>query len=208
MSGIFGELLNFPQENSLDVQLRVFGNEHYSRYEEADGYSVVYDEAKGRFCYADLAGNRFNSTGVTLDEPPPAHLVRHLQESLIVRRAKSEERWLFHHFLEAAVLEAVIRTFGPNQGLLAGRQLSIGAVRGLTILVQFKDVSSTTTAANVEEMLNGTSYTRNSNVSSVRDYYLQVSGGKLDYINTVVGPFTLVENRQFYINNLLVEEVF
>jgi M6 family metalloprotease-like protein len=205
MSAIFGELLNFPQENGPDVRLRVFGDEHYARYEDIDGYTVIYDEQIGKYCYADLAEDRLVSTGVPIDQPPPAGIVRHLQESLAVRRAKIEEREL-HHAPEAAAFEEVVRTFGPNQGLLSGRQLSIGSVRGLTILVNFQDVTSSTTAADVAEMLNGTNYTRNGNICSVREYFLRVSNGLLDYTNTVVGPFTLSKKRQHYVTNLLVEE--
>lgn len=206
MSAIFGELLTFPQENGPDVRLRVFGDEHYSRYEEINGYTVIYDEAQGLFCYADLAGNHLVSTGVPIDQPPPAGIVRHLQESPNVKRAKVEERELMHHPIEALEFERVVRTFGPNQGLLSGRQLSIGSVRGLTILVNFRDVTSTTTAADVNAMLNGSSFTSNGNICSVRDYFLKVSSGKLDYTNTVVGPFTLSKKRQDYLTELLVEE--
>lgn len=206
MSAIFGELLKFPQDDRPDVTLRVFGDEHYARYETPDGFTAIYDKALGLFCYADLAGNRLVSTGIPVDQPPPAHLVRHLQESLAVKRAKIEERELMHRPPGTAEFEEVVRTFGPNQGLLAGRQLSIGNIRGLTILVNFQDVTSTTTAADVEDMCNGANYTRNGNISSVRDYFLQVSTGKLDYTNTVVGPFKLSQKRQHYIDNLLVEE--
>jgi M6 family metalloprotease-like protein len=206
MSAIFGELLNFSQENGPDVRLRVFGDEHYARYENIDGYSVIYDRSQGQFCYADLAGNHFISTRVPLNDPPPARIVRHLQESPAVKRAKSEERQLLHHPPEATAFEQIVRTFGPNQGLLNGRQLSIGRVRGLTILVNFQDVTSTTTAADVDEMLNSTGFTRNGNICSVREYFLTVSNNKLDYTNMVVGPFTLSKNRQQYIDSLLVEE--
>jgi M6 family metalloprotease-like protein len=206
MSAIFGELLNFSQENGPDVRLRVFGDEHYARYEDIDGYTVIYDKTEGRFYYADLSGNRFVSSGVTLDSPPPPHIVRHLQESQAVKLAKIEERTLLHQVPEGAAFERIVRTFGPNQGLLDGRQLSIGQVRGLTILVNFQDVTTTITASDVSEMTNGSNYTRNGNICSVREYFLQVSNGKLDYTNTVVGPFTLSRNRQHYINNLLVEE--
>ena len=63
VSAIFGELLNFPQEQGPEVRLRVFGDERYARYEDIDGYTMVYDKARGLFCYATLAGNRFASTG-------------------------------------------------------------------------------------------------------------------------------------------------
>jgi M6 family metalloprotease-like protein len=102
--------------------------------------------------------------------------------------------------------ESEVRTFGPNRGLLNGRQLSLGQVRGLTILVNFQDVTTSITAADVEEMVNGDNYTRNGNICSVREYFLRVSNGKLDYTNTVVGPFKLSRPRQHYISNLLVEE--
>jgi M6 family metalloprotease-like protein len=206
MSAIFGEILTFPQDHGPEVRLRVFGDEHYARYEDLDGYTVIYDEVQGQYCYADLAGNRLVSTGVTIDQPPPPGLVRHLQESLAVKRAIIEEHELLHRIPGVAAFEAVVRTFGPNQGLLSGRQLSIGRVRGLTILVNFKDVTSSTTAADVSEMLNGANYTRNGNICSVREYFLRVSNNKLDYTNTVVGPFTLSHDRQHYIEHLLVEE--
>lgn len=206
MSAIFGELLTFPQENGPDLRLHAFGDEHYARYETAEGFTAVYDRSLGLFTYGNIAGNRLVSTGVPVDQPPPAGLVRHLQESLAVIRAKVEEA---HLLREAAGVEGhgeVVRTFGPNQGLLSGRQLSIGQVRGLTILVNFQDVSSTTTAADVTEMVNGTNYTQNGNICSVREYFLRVSSGKLDYTNTVVGPFKLSKKRESYINTLLVRE--
>ena len=147
MSVIFGEVLTLGQERGGEVRLRVFGDEHYARYETLDGYTVIYDAELGVFCYAALPGNRFQSTRVAVDQPPPAGLARHLQESLSTRDARTEDR----RMLRAAATKSsapepqVVRTFGPNQGLLEGRQLSIGSVRGLTILVDFQDVTSSVT---------------------------------------------------------------
>ena len=205
MSAIFGELLNFPQQKGQEVCLRVFGDEHYSRYEDINGYTVVYDEAKGLFCYAQLEDNSLVSTEVPLDNPPPRGVDHHLQESLAVKKSKIVEQRLLHP-PEISKFKEVVQTLGPNQGLLNGRILSIGKVRGLTILVNFRDVTSTTSAADVEDMVNGDNYTRNGNICSVREYFHQVSNGKLDYTNTVVGPYTLSQDRQYYINELLIEE--
>ena len=206
MSAIFGEILTFPQENGPEVQLRVFGDEHYARYETEDGYTAVYDKSLGLWCYPALPSNRLVSTGVPITHPPPVGIVRHLQESAATKRARIEERELTRRPPGMASVDEIVRTFGPNQGLLSGRQLSIGTVRGLTILVNFKDVTSTTTAADVTDMCNGANYTRNGNVCSVREYFQRVSSGKLDYSNTVVGPFTLSQNQSFYLNHLLVRE--
>jgi M6 family metalloprotease-like protein len=207
MSAIFGELLTFGQQSGPDIRLRVFGDEHYARYETADGYTVVYDDGMGRFCYARLAAGELRSTGASAEGPPPAGLARHLQEAAPVVNVKSQARKLRRAAISGGrPEEEVVRTFGPNQGLLEGRVLATGPVRGLTILVNFQDITTTVTQADMHEMLNGDNYTRNGNICSAREYFRRVSSGKLDYTNVVVGPYTLSRNRQFYVTNLLVEE--
>ena len=207
MSAIFGEILTFGQENGPDIRLRVFGDELYARYETVEGYTVIYDEGIGQFCYARLAAGAFRSTGVPAVDPPPAGLARHLQESAPIAEVKTRARRIRRTALTGGrEHEEVVRTLGPNQGLLEGRVLAKGAVKGLTILVNFQDVTSTVTRADVNDLLNGTNYTRNGNICSAREYFQQVSSGKLDYTNVVVGPYTLSRNRQFYVTNLLVEE--
>lgn len=207
MSAIFGEVLTFGQEDGSEIRLKVLGDEHYARYETLDGFAVVYDAEYGRYCYARLSAGVLRSTGVAATEAPPAGLVRHLQEAASVVEAKARSRRMKRSALAGGRGEdEVVRTFGPNQGLLEGRVLSTGVVKGLTILVNFADVTSTVTRPDVEELLNGANYTRNDNICSAREYFLRVSTGKLDYTNVVVGPYKLTRNRQFYVNNLLVEE--
>lgn len=99
-----------------------------------------------------------------------------------------------------------MRTVGPNRGLLNGRRVSTGQVRGLTILVEFTDLQSTVTVADVQEMLNGSNYTANGNFCSVREYYRRVSNGKLDYTNIVMGPVKLSKSQSYYLDSLLVKE--
>jgi M6 family metalloprotease-like protein len=208
MSAIFGEVLALGQASGPDIALKIFGDEHYARYESLDGYSAVYDDELGLFCYARLSAGSFRSTGRPLSQPPPQGLPRHLQESRRTVVARAEARKLRRAAMAGGTLheEAVVRTLGPNQGLLEGRVLAMGAVKGLTILVNFQDLASTISRADVEDLLNGDNYTRNGNICSAREYFRRVSSGKLDYSNVVVGPYTLSRNREFYVNNLLVEE--
>lgn len=207
MSAIFGEILTFRQPNGPDIRLRVFGDEHYARYETLHGYTAVFDERQGRFCYATLEAGAFQSTGVPVSESPPAGLARHIQEWGAISRAKGQAQRLRRSARAGGHGgQAVTRTFGPNQGLLEGRVLGSGTITGLTILVNFQDVTSSVTAADVEDLLNGTNYTQNGNICSAREYFRRVSSGKLDYVNVVVGPYTLSRERQFYVSNLLVEE--
>jgi len=206
MSAIFGETLTFGQAKGPDIRLRVTGDEFYATYETVEGFTAVSDSDRGLFCYAYLNNGVLVSSGVPVTSPPPAGTPRHLREALGVRNRRfmaRRERTRPRGMREA---NDASLTFGPAQGLLEGRRLSQGAVRGLTILVEFQDVRTSVTQADVSDLLNAANYTRNGNFSSARDYFRTVSTGKLDYSNDVVGPFRLSQDRSFYVNTLLVKE--
>lgn len=205
MSAIFGEILTFKQDQGPDIQLRVTGDEFYAAYETLDGYSAVKDRSRGCFCYAALVNGIFVSTGVPVTDPPPAGLARHLRESIAVRSRRFEERRNRIQPSARGANDAAL-TFGPEQGLLSGRRLTSGTIRGLTILVEFQDVRTTVSAADIDGMLNADNYTRNGNFCSARKYFEIVSSGKLKYSNDVVGPYRLSQDRSFYVDNLLVKE--
>jgi len=92
VTAIFGERLTFGQEKGPDVELVVFGDEYYARYETADGYPVIYDEDLGLFTYALLNDGKFGSSGVPLAQAPPPEGQPHVQESEAVRHAKVAEK--------------------------------------------------------------------------------------------------------------------
>jgi len=208
MSAIFGETLVFSQGNGYDdVKLVVFGDEFYARYETEDGYTVVYDTDRGQYCYAIILEGRFASSGAPTTKRPPTGIRRHLKESESVRNGKFEGRYLRMRPPEPAEASNRMRTFGVNEGLLPGRRVSEGNVRGLTVLVEFADLSVDITAEEVDALLNGENYRQNGNFCSVREYFRLVSSGKLNYTNRVVGPIKLTHNRNYYVDNLMVREV-
>src|SRR5262245_18152549 len=90
MTAIHGERLTFGQRDGSEVELVVFGDELYARYETVDGYSAVYDDARGVYCYAGLRDGAFASLAAPVRGPPPAEAVRHGRESDVVRQAKSD----------------------------------------------------------------------------------------------------------------------
>jgi hypothetical protein len=92
VTAIFGETLTFSQENGPDVQLNVFGDEFYARYETEDGYTVIYDPALGLFSYVLLDEGRFVSSGVPISEVPPPEVQPHAREADAVRQAKAAEK--------------------------------------------------------------------------------------------------------------------
>ncbi|MGH8835818.1 MAG: M6 family metalloprotease domain-containing protein [Actinomycetes bacterium] len=195
MSAIFGERLLFPQDAGPAVQLVVWGDEFYARRETTSGYTVVYDRDLGLYCYAELVQGRFASTRVPIAKPPPPGVRPHLNEWPVVRQDRMTVR--SRALLPTAAADVQL-TLGPVGGLLPGRRLSRGSVRGLTVLVQFPDQQSSVTTAQVDALLNQPGYALDSNRGSVRDFWLTMSNGKLDYSNDVVGPVTLSRPMSSY----------
>jgi hypothetical protein len=93
MSAIFGETLTFPQEKGTEVELVVFGDEFYSRRETKEGYTAIYDDELGQYCYAILREGEFASSGIPLSEPPPPGIQPHLEEAEPIRREKFARRY-------------------------------------------------------------------------------------------------------------------
>ena len=206
MSAIFGETLTFGQTKGPDVRLKVFGDELYARYEDLNGFTVVYDQGRGQFCYARLAAGAFRSTGVSLDRPPPAGIVRHLQESPEAIHAKTEARRMRRSAIaRPAQARRSSAPSGPTRVCSRAACFPSGG-QGLTILVNFRDVTSTVTRGDVDAMLNSDNYTRNGNICSAREYFRGSRAASWTITNVVVGPFKLSREREFYVNNLLIEE--
>lgn len=206
MSAIFGEMLTFGQDNGPDIRLKAFGDEFYARYENGDGFTALYDTDQGQFCYAMLADDRLVSTGVPVGDRPPTGLRRHLSEPESRRQYVYETTRARLMPPPDPVRPNTMRTFGPNLGLLNGRRLSSGTVRGLTIVVEFADVRTTVSKNDVSDLLNADNYTSNGNVGSVREYFRQISAEHLEFENDVVGPLRLSKPRSYYAQNLLVKE--
>ncbi len=204
MSAIFGETLILSQVNGPGVPLVVFGDEFYARYETPSGFTVVFDVELGLYCYASLVDGGFVSTGVPVDKPAPPGLRTHLKEAPTVRNGRFSLR--FSALQPSPPRPPFTETFGPSNGLLSGRRFTRGRVRGLTILVEFADVTSTVTTDHVTALLNEPGYTTNGNNGSVRDFFLTVSNSLLDYTNTVVGPVRLSKSRDYYTQTSFVPE--
>ena len=205
MSAIFGERLWFEQERGEPVQLVAFGDEFYSWYETLDGYTVVYDQDAQRYCFALLASGAFASSGIPLAKSPPATLRRHLREDARVRREKFGRRYMRLRPPEPMANPNIMRTLGRANGLLEGRRVSEGNVRGLTILVDFPDLPASISAADVDKLLNG-EQPLGANACTVQQYFARLSCNKLQYTNHVVGPIRMPHTRSYYRNVLIVPD--
>tara|TARA_R110002153_G_scaffold40633_3_gene116241 strand:- start:12165 stop:14438 length:2274 start_codon:yes stop_codon:yes gene_type:complete len=206
MSALNGEVIIADQSVGDPIQLKIFGDEFYARRETIDGYTVVYDTQRGEYCYAKLAAGRLVSSGIPLHKNKPITLRKHLKDSPKVRNEKFGLRYQQLRPSEEVGNASVMRTLGAEGGLLEGRKLHQGNVHGLTIIVDFDDIRTNISHADVDAMFNSDNYSQNGNFCSVKRYFQIVSSDKLTYTNLVVGPIRLSKRRSHYINNLLVKE--
>ena len=153
MSSLNGEVILCDQHVGEPLQLKIFGDEFYARRETQDGYTVVYDSERRCYSYATLAVGRFVSSGIPVYKPAPPGLRRHLKEDAEVRNEKFGQRYARIRPPEEDADVGVMRTLGPDGGLLNGRKLHTGQVRGLTVIVDFDDVLKSRESA-LPHMLN------------------------------------------------------
>jgi len=203
---ILGKTRTFPQKDGAHVQLRVYGDEFYARYENLNGYTVVYDTNKEKYCFATLVKGSLVSSGAPMDKPVPLGIVRSLQEDKKVRNQKFDEKYQMLR-PQKSPPPGVSATLGRNNGLLPGTLLSgEQKVRGVTILINFQDVTTQIQKSDVDALLNSDNFNAHGNFSSVKEYYNLLSSNKIEYTNTVVGPVTLEKNRTHYINTPCMKE--
>lgn len=90
-----------------------------------------------------------------------------------------------------------------------------GKVYGLTLLVDFSDQPAPVTKDEISDWLNKEGFNRDGCNGSVRDYYLDVSNGQLDFTNEVFGWYRAKYPKSYYEglegysgSDVLVKEVF
>ncbi|MFA7174825.1 MAG: M6 family metalloprotease domain-containing protein [Kiritimatiellia bacterium] len=209
----FAKIVEFTQPNGELVQLWGEGDEFYAVFETLDGYTVLFDDATLAYVYADLNadGSALVSTGVLVGQNRPAGLPQHLrinpEEAQRQARARQEiwerqtgirERWRAlkrqRHNYERALAA------GPT---LMAPPATTGAIIGITLLIDFDDDPQAVTREEINEYCNAVGYTGYGNNGSVRDYYLDVSAGNLDYSNVITAyvriPNTL-HRKAYYLD--------
>ena len=193
------QALTVVQPTGERLQLTLTGNLYYAEQRTQDGALVVWDAAKHGYCYAQVnaKGDNLVSTGVLASSQTPR---------MVAGKAGSMQAGL-SNAAKAALAEANrARLAGPAVASKDGVQSLAptlagpvtGAVRGLTVMIQFPDQAGTITAAQVDGFLNSQNYSEFGNAQSVRGYYSSASGGKLDYTNTVPRYFTAKNKKSYY----------
>lgn len=197
---------NYKQPNGELLRVVVDGNDYYAEERTADGALVVYDAAKKGFCYArvNAGGDALVSTGVLATNAQVRSLTGKagkepgLSAAAKAARAKQRYEKLHGHPPEAgsdrlrkASTQAALTGISPMA-------VATGTMRGLTVIIDFSDSPATLSQAQVSSFLNDVPYTGFGNAQSVRGYFQSVSGGKLDYQNTVTRYYRAKRPKSYY----------
>ncbi len=201
-----GQVYEFRQPNGEKLKITLDGNDYYAEQRLADGSLVIYDAAKKGMCYAHLNANGDNlvSTGVLASNfKSRSFSTTNNKEPGLSTEAKAKlVRENYQRMLGKGVESAKTRA-----AVSAGLAQVQGAVKGLTVIIDFPDLAGTITKPQVESFLNDAVYTGFGNAQSVRGYYTSVSGGKLDYTNTVTRYYTAKNKKAYYTDNSLSSSV-
>jgi M6 family metalloprotease-like protein len=190
---LWAEVVTIREPDGSSVEIKVWGDEFYSVGETLDGYTIVRDGATGLLSYAELSadGTELVSTGVAAGEPAPQRgLEKHIRITPEAARAQAlAVREDFERRASGAPLDQLSRGM---------RGLTIGDVVGITLIVDFSDDVATIPPSDIDNYCNDIGYTGYGNNGSVREYFLDVSEGLLNYTNFVPTHYFRAPNTKAY----------
>ncbi|SJN59470.1 Aqualysin-1 precursor [Vibrio ruber DSM 16370] len=206
-----GYQYDYTQPNGDVITLTLEGNDYYAEQRTPSGQLVIYDKQLGGLAYAKVSddGTTLVSKGELVTQAKE-QLEQNLRSSLhssvlsqteqqpglsAKARAKiaQENRDKLLHIPEdvSHIATSLVQTADSSSHIT-------GNVRGLTILIDFPDDRQEISRSEVERFLNDLNYKGYGNFQSIRGYFRSVSGGKLDYTNTVSTYYTAKHNKSYY----------
>ncbi|KZN69193.1 M6 family metalloprotease domain-containing protein [Pseudoalteromonas luteoviolacea] len=203
------EEYQFTQPNGEVLTVYLNGNTYYAEQRTKSGALLVFDTKLKGMAYAKVSddGTHLVSTGELASALNAIHA--NTVNSVAIR-----QQGLSKQAIQSLVLQKQQELMPAIESPLMTRmqtssvntQIS-GEVKGLTIIIDFPDERGTITKSQVERFLNDRTYTEFGNAQSVRGYFLEVSGEKLDYKNTVTAYYTAKKNKAYYADSRLSSTV-
>lgn len=205
------------QPDGSKVQVKITGDEYFQQVESLDGYTLCRDK-NGWICYAKLNADEtdYVSTGevykendtfsdmkIAIDKNNTNGVKNNLQKHLKIKKAsikqKADTVRKKLHGMDYSP-SSIKENKNNSNGLLDSKiqASSTSNVKGLAVLVDFPDTKSDISKSDINQFFNGVGYTGFGNNGSVRDYYYDVSGGKLTYTNNVIGFYTAKHPKSYY----------
>lgn len=208
--------LQFRQPDGNTLTIYLSGNNYFAEQRLADGKLVVYDNQLKGYAYAVVssdgtilqstgrlavapAGNKLTRAGSLQSLQPQQGLSASAKAALV---AQAQQQLLGDTEPHSHDTHGFTDASARADAAAAAATLALPpTVRGLTVIIQFPDQAGTINKSQVESFLNDLTYTGFGNAQSVRGYFRQVSGNKLDYQNTVTRYYTAKKNKSYYADN-------
>lgn len=210
----FAREVNFTQPDGSAITLWGEGNSFWAVFETLDGYTVVFDENLGGYCYARLSedGEALISTGVAVGSAAvPRGLQKHLRPSEEhIRSVAGARRATWYE--ETGLADRWLRQKGIMRSLRRQREAgghiayappsftTIGQKMGLTLLIDFASEPATIPKEEIEQFFNSDNYSGFGNNGSVKEYFYENSNGMLVYSNTVTAYIRMQQPRSYYMD--------
>ncbi len=200
-----GSEMLFKQPDGSSVKVKVWGDEYYQRIESIDGYTLIRNQ-KGWICYAilNVSNTELVSTEFIYKGKSIASLkgFPYLQKGLKLKNEiVATKRKAVKLQLEKGAPPLKPRKKINHTSSSAARGTLLDKVQGLAILIDFSDEPASIDKPALERYFNAVGYNEFYNNGSVRDYFLEVSGGILDYSNTVTGYYRAKYPKTYYDGN-------
>jgi M6 family metalloprotease-like protein len=204
-----GKQFTFFQPDGTPLWVKGWGNQYYAVFEALNGYTLVKNPVTGFYVYAkdNLAGeDLLPSNAIPRIHKPqhyglipgvrakrgPANNHTTARAALMPGKRRWEQRRnQFKTALASAVTSGNIAAAPPSRN-------TVGTRVGLCILIDFPDVPGTISQSEISDFCNKVGYNGFGNNGSVHDYFLEISGGKLNYTNIVTPYYTAKHERAHY----------
>ena len=211
-----GEIRSFTQPDGSEVELHLFGNQYLMYAETPEGFTVVKNPEDGWLYYAQLNVEQTELIPGNTRYMPNASLsksymqtIPNVQKHLKLPEAQARQQYnnskaQFNPPEESKPKAAPLGKVSSAAFLSAAQtpfpyyRQQLGSAKGLTLLVDFDDETSSLSVSIIDDFLNKKGFDSWSNNGSIRDYFSAVSNGKLDYTNGVYGYYRAKKKKSYY----------
>ena len=192
--------INFNQSDKTQITVTLKGDEKVNWGKTSDGYTLMRAK-NGDWVYAipDNKGGMQPSTII-------AHNLNQRTEEEIAFLANIDTN-LFYSQEQISYLKQL---WDINEDFVSRQKVAIGSdgttseqenYKLVVILMSYSDYPFTTDRQEIVNLFNQVGYSSNGSQGSVHDYFTASSFGKLNVEATVVGPYTTVEDLNYYGEN-------
>lgn len=213
---VFDKLTSLKQPDNTKVQVKITGDEYYQHIESLDGFTLCRN-SDGWICYAELNADKSDfvptneiykgndskkskdTKHITLDKKSKEKKREKVKKELDSNTtSNSSAPKPSSAFASSALLSPSKSVTNGTTNSLAAPTTSTQNIKGLTVLIKFPDEESSISKDEINNFLNQSGYKGFSNNGSVKDYFYDVSGGKVTYTNNVTGFYTAKHPKSYY----------